>query len=237
MRGVSAQGQAGWLDAGDQGGECPVDVRAEVPVAGVVEAVDAAFGVDGEHGLVVAFVAEGATSVSSARPRSASVRARCSPARGSKRTGVGAVCRPGPGAVTRSPPNSAQASTAAGKTVCRWPPGETCERSVSAQCSASLMSQRPGCHPASRRAASTATGNRVVLRWSGIGGGSAVLGCGRIDGAYSEVVEHGRTGAAGWCVAAVQRVAVLPDPTCRQLRLFQGSFGFAVGEWLALCPF
>ncbi len=37
-----------------------VDVGAEVPVAGVVEGVDAAFGVDGEEGLAVGFGAEGA---------------------------------------------------------------------------------------------------------------------------------------------------------------------------------
>ncbi|CAM5724212.1 hypothetical protein SGLAM104S_10151 [Streptomyces glaucescens] len=37
-----------------------VDVGAEVPVAGVVEGVDAAFGVDGEDCLGVGFGAEGA---------------------------------------------------------------------------------------------------------------------------------------------------------------------------------
>lgn len=36
-----------------------VDVGAEVPVAGVVEGVDAAVGVDGEEGLAVGFGAEG----------------------------------------------------------------------------------------------------------------------------------------------------------------------------------
>ena len=35
-----------------------VDVGAEVPVAGVVEGVDAAFGVDGDEGLAVGFGAE-----------------------------------------------------------------------------------------------------------------------------------------------------------------------------------
>lgn len=168
--------------------------------------------------------------MSSARPRSARVRARWSPASGSKRTGVGAVCRPGPGAVMRSPPNSAHASTAAGKTVCRWPPGETWARRESAQCSASLMSRRPGCQPASRRAASTATGNLVVLRWSVIVAVSAVLGCGRGDGAYPEVVEHRRTGSAGWCVAAVEGVAVLADAACGQFRLFERASRFALGE-------
>ena len=37
-----------------------VDVGAEVPVAGVVEGVDAALGVDGEEGLAVGLLAEGA---------------------------------------------------------------------------------------------------------------------------------------------------------------------------------
>lgn len=37
-----------------------VDVGAEVPVAGVVEGVDAAFGVDGDEGVAVGFLAEGA---------------------------------------------------------------------------------------------------------------------------------------------------------------------------------
>jgi hypothetical protein len=37
-----------------------VDVGAEVPVAGVVEGVDAAFGVDGEEGVGVGLGAEGA---------------------------------------------------------------------------------------------------------------------------------------------------------------------------------
>lgn len=60
----------------------------------------------------------GLTSVSSARPRSPSVRARWSPLSGSMRTEAGAICRPGADAVMCSPPNSAHASTAAGKTAC-----------------------------------------------------------------------------------------------------------------------
>lgn len=44
----------------------------------------------------------------------------------------------------------------------RCPAGEVWSRRVSAQISACLMSQRPGCHPAVRRAASTGTAKRVV---------------------------------------------------------------------------
>lgn len=46
------------MDAGDQCGEGVVDGGAEVPVAGVVEGVDAALEVDGEEGLGVGFGAE-----------------------------------------------------------------------------------------------------------------------------------------------------------------------------------
>lgn len=56
----SARGEAYWLHAGDEGGQGLVDVGADVPVAGVVEGVDAAFGVDGEQGAGVGFGAEGA---------------------------------------------------------------------------------------------------------------------------------------------------------------------------------
>ena len=48
------------MDAGDEGGEGVVDVGADIPVAGVVEGVDAAFGVDGEGGGGVGLGAEGA---------------------------------------------------------------------------------------------------------------------------------------------------------------------------------
>lgn len=44
----------------DERGEGGVDVGAEVPVAGVVQGVDAAFGVDGDEGSVVGLGAEGA---------------------------------------------------------------------------------------------------------------------------------------------------------------------------------
>lgn len=47
---------------GEQRCECRVEVAAEVPVAGVVEAVDASVGVDGEEGGVGAVGAEGADS-------------------------------------------------------------------------------------------------------------------------------------------------------------------------------
>lgn len=164
---ASACGEAGGFDAGDEAGEGLVDVGAEVPVACVVEGVDAAFGVDGDEGVAVGLGAEGLTSVSSARPRSASVRAMCRPWSGSMWRAVGATWRPGPVGAMCRPPNSAQASTAAGKTACRWPAGEMWSRRVSAQISACFMSQRPGCQPAARRAASTGTGKRVVEVRSG----------------------------------------------------------------------
>lgn len=58
--GGQPHGEALGCDAGDQGGEGVVDVGAEVPVAGVVEGVDAALCVDGEECLGAGFGAEGA---------------------------------------------------------------------------------------------------------------------------------------------------------------------------------
>ena len=56
----SACCEACGLGAGDEAGERLVDVGAEVPVAGVVEGVDAAVGVDGEQGAAFGFFAQGA---------------------------------------------------------------------------------------------------------------------------------------------------------------------------------
>ena len=68
--GGSAEAGAGSRPVID-GGEGLVDVGAEVPVAGVVEAVDAACGVDGEQGLACRSLAEGGRSrCRRARPRS-----------------------------------------------------------------------------------------------------------------------------------------------------------------------
>lgn len=58
--GASAGCESYGFYACDQAGEGLVDVGAEVPVAGVVEGVDAAFGVDGEEGVGLGFGAEGA---------------------------------------------------------------------------------------------------------------------------------------------------------------------------------
>jgi hypothetical protein len=113
------------------------------------------------------------------------------------------------------------------------------------------MFQRPGCQPAWRSAVSTRSGKRVFAGSVGRGsaggfvrgfiggficGGSALLG-GGVDGAYAEVVEHGRTGAAGRGVVAVQGVTVLADVACGDFGVFQGAAGFAVGEGFAGGPF
>lgn len=56
--GVLAGGEAGRLEAGEEEGEGLVEAAAEVPVTGVVDAVDAAFAVDGEVGASVGLDAE-----------------------------------------------------------------------------------------------------------------------------------------------------------------------------------
>lgn len=248
----SACGEAGGFGAGDEGAEGLVDVGAEVPVAGVVEGVDAAFGVDGEEGVGVGLGAEGATSVSRARPRSARVRARWRPWRGSRWRVVAAIWRPGAVGAMVSPPNSAQASTAAGKRAWRCPAGEVWSRRVSAQISACLMSQRPGCQPAARRAASTGTGKRVVEVRSGCIGPSFVVLVvrgrvwgvsawgvvsgsvgGGVDDADAEVGAEVGAGAARGGEAAVEGVAVLADVAGGEFGLFECFAGFAVGHGAA----
>ncbi len=139
-----------------------VDVGAEVPVAGVVEGVDAALCVDGEECLGVGLGAEGADLGVEGAAEVAEGAGEVQAVEGVDVEGVGAIWRPGPVGRMWSPPNSAQASTAAGKTAWRCPAGEVWSRRVSAQISACLMSQRPGCQPAARSAASTGTANLVV---------------------------------------------------------------------------
>src|SRR5690606_28686373 len=133
----------------------------------------------------------GLSRVSRARPRSPRVRARWRPWRGSRWRVAGAICRPGAVGWMVSPPNSAQASTAAGKTWWRWPAGEAWSRRASAQISACLMSQRPGCQPAVRRAASTGVGKR------GAGAPGSVGVVGRGAGARSVCICRSFVGDGG----------------------------------------
>src|SRR4051794_20290406 len=99
------------------------------------------------------------------------------------------------------------------------------------------MSQRPGTHPASRSAESTASGKRgAVMRRCSFAVGVGVWGGRVADGADAEVGEQRGAGAARRGEAAVLGIAVLADPAGGQLRVLQRALGLAAAERLAGGP-
>ncbi len=185
----------------------------------------------------------GHSSVPRARPRSPRVRARWRPCRGSRWRVAGAIWRPGPVGVMVRPPNSAQASTAAGKTVCRCPAGE------------GVVAQGVGPDlgllyvPASGLPAGGAQGG---VDGDGEAGGGGAVGVhrpfvrracgGRGGGAWGQASVVGSTmrtpkwalravqARQGGGEAAVEGVAVLAYAAGGEFGVFEGFAGFAVGH-------
>lgn len=134
----------------------------------MVEAVDAAFGVDGEDGLAAGFLAErgdvrlqGAAEVAEGAGEVEAVQRV-------EGEGGGGDVAAGPGGVDVQAAELGPRLDGGGEDGVPVSGGEVWVRRASAQCSACCMSQRPGRQPASWRAASTATGKRVAAlrEWS-----------------------------------------------------------------------
>ncbi len=196
----------------------------EVPVAGVVEAVDAAFGVDGEDGLLVGFGAEGGEAGFEGAAEVAEAAGRGAVRRGGRCAGGGGRCGGRVrGVVMWRPPNSAHASTAA----------EDVGAVGRGRCG--RAGRRPSARPASCPSGPVASrlrggrrrrnGKRVVLR-SGHGGAvSRSGGWGRRGVRRSGRGGRRRCGRAGRSCRG--GVAVLADAACGDLGVFEGAACFA----------